>query len=330
MANLYVTEQNAIIRKTSDRLVLEKDDHILAEIPCLKLDAVLIFGNVQFTTQAAVEMLDHGIEMALFTRSGRLRGQLTPPKAKNVTLRMAQYEKSGSEEFCLGLARAIVRGKIQNSLSHLESFRKNHPEAVSPDALRALRERLEALPAAGDLNSLRGVEGSAAVSYFQALRHMVPTDFGFDGRNRRPPEDPVNALLSFGYVMLGNELQALLDGIGFDPYVGFYHRIDYARPSLALDLLEEFRASVVDRFTVKLLNLRRLGPDDFVGDRKRGIRLTREGLGIYFRALEAELETPRSMGEEELSFRQLFRRQAHRLSHAIEDDVPYEPFVLPC
>src|SRR6056297_1783076 len=113
MANLYISEQNASIKKRGDRLVVEKDGSVLMDVPCLKLDAVLIYGNVQFTTQALAEMLDHGIEMALFTLSGRLRGQLTPPKAKNIPLRMAQYERSRSDAFTLGTARALVQAKIE-------------------------------------------------------------------------------------------------------------------------------------------------------------------------------------------------------------------------
>jgi CRISPR-associated protein Cas1 len=130
VATLYVTEQRSIIRKTSDRLVVEKDDAVLLEVPCLKLEAVLIYGNVQVTTQALVEMLDHGIEMAIFSLSGQLRGQLTPPKAKNIPLRMRQYEASRDEGFCLRLARELVRAKIESSAAVMRRHRKNHPDAI--------------------------------------------------------------------------------------------------------------------------------------------------------------------------------------------------------
>src|SRR3954469_7340359 len=111
MAVLYLTEQGSIVRKTSDRLIVEKDHEVLLEVPCLKLDTVLIYGNVQVTSQALAELLDHGIELALLSRHGRLRGQLTPPKAKNMRLRMRQYELSQSEPFCLDLARTLVKSK---------------------------------------------------------------------------------------------------------------------------------------------------------------------------------------------------------------------------
>ncbi len=244
MANLYLTEQGAVLRKTGDRLIVEKEGEVLLEVPCLKLDAVLVFGNVQFTTQAAVEMLDHGIELALLSTSGRLRGQLTPPKAKNVVLRIAQYDLHRSGELCLGLAREIVQAKIANSAAVLRRYRENHPEVLELAEIADLEAAGARAAEAESLESLLGLEGTAAARYFGLLGRLVPAELGFAGRNRRPPRDPLNALLSFGYVLVGNELQSLLDGMGYDPSIGFYHQVDYGRPSLALDLLEELPGAV--------------------------------------------------------------------------------------
>lgn len=336
MANLYVTEQNAIIRKTGDRLVVEKDRKVLLEVPCLKLDAVLLFGNVQFTTQAAVEMLDHGIELALLSSRGRLRGQLTPPKAKNIPLRMSQYDRSRDEAFCLALAREIVQAKIESSAAVLRRYRRNHSDAVGLADIEALDASAEAAGGAPSIESLRGIEGAAAARYFAVLPGLVPADFHFDGRSRRPPRDPMNALLSFGYVLVGTELQALLDGMGFDPHLGFYHQVDYGRPSLALDLLEEFRAPLVDRFSAKLLNLGVLSQADFVSSPRGGVYLGREAMKRFFEVWENELEGAISLGADdagkptEMSFRQLFRRQAERLARTLREAEPYEAFRYPC
>lgn len=330
MASLYVTEQNAWIRKRGDRLLVEKDDTTLLEIPYFKVDTVLLYGNVQFTTQAVSLLLDHGVELALLTTSGRLRGQLTPPKAKNITLRMAQFERSRSEQFCLRFAREVVRGKIVNSLAHVRRFQSNHPGVVSSSSMQRLQEVFDQVATAQSLESLRGLEGTGAATYFKLLGTMLPEALEFKGRRRRPPPDPANALLSFGYVIAGNELQALLDGIGFDPYLGYYHQVDYGRPSLALDLLEEFRPALVDRLTVKLLNLRVLTPEDFTDHPSRGLFLKRDGKKRYFEALEEELNREWELDGEHLSLRGIFRRQAHRLARAIEHDEPYESFRLPC
>lgn len=330
MRALYVTEQRAVIRKTSDRLVIEKNHKVLLEVPCLNLETVLIYGNVQVTTQALVEMLDHGIELAIFSLNGQLRGQLTPPKARNVPLRMRQYEVARSEAESLALARELVRAKIENSAAVLRRFRANHPEALPAAAVAEVERAAAGIDRISSLDALRGIEGTAAARYFEAFEALVPAELGFAGRNRRPPRDPVNALLSFGYVLVGNEIQALLDGMGFDPYLGFYHQLDYGRPSLALDLLEEFRAPLVDRWSAALLNRGLLRSADFARTPDGGLLLQREALKRFFPAYEEEVDTPFAVDGEPLSFRQLFRRQAERLARALTAGEPYRGFRLPC
>jgi CRISPR-associated protein Cas1 len=330
MATLFITEQNSIIRKTSNRLIVEKDDTVLLEIPCLKIETVLIYGNVQVTSQALAEMLDQGIELALLSRSGRLRGQLTPPKAKNIPLRMRQYKVSDSESFCFAFARSVVTAKIASSAAVLWRFQKNHPDILSDSEIADVERAAEGLEAVSTLDSLRGLEGTAAARYFRCLGRMAPSEIGFETRNRRPPRDPLNALLSFGYVLAGNEIQALLDAMGFDPYLGFFHQIDYGRPSLALDLLEEFRAPLVDRFSLRLLNLGILTRASFTATPEGGMVLEREALKRYFAAYEKELTQPIALDGEAVSFRDLFRRQAERLARALIQDEAYEPFRLPC
>ncbi len=228
------------------------------------------------------------------------------------------------------IARRLVQAKISNSAAVLRRFRRNHPQAISPDEIDKVHRAASETEQMTSLDSLRGKEGDAAARYFPLLGALLPAGFQFDGRNRRPPRDPLNALLSFGYVLAGNELQSLLDGMGFDPYLGFFHQIDYGRPSLALDLLEEFRAPLVDSFSLNLLKLRILDRDDFRSTPEGGVLLGRESMKLYFPAYEKELTTPFSMEGEQLNFRQLFRRQAERLARALTMGDPYEPFRLPC
>jgi CRISP-associated protein Cas1 len=330
MAVLYLTEQGAIVRKTSDRLIVEKDHEVLLEVPCLKLDTILIYGNVQVTTQALAELLDHGIELAYLSQGGKLRGQLTPPKARNIPLRMRQYALASSEAPALSLAKRLVSAKLANSSAVLRRLRRHDAEGISLSAIQELDGTILDVDQAASLESLLGIEGQAAHGYFRALAGAVPAWAGFESRTRRPPRDPFNALLSFGYVLAGNELQSLLDAMGFDPYLGFYHRPDYGRPSLALDLLEEFRAPLVDRLSLSLLHLRVLTDDDFRKTPEDGVLLRREAMKRYFPAYEKEITTPFSVDGEELSFRQLFRRQAERLARTLIENELYEPFRLPC
>lgn len=330
MANLYLTEQGAVVRKTGDRLIVEKDGVELLEIECFKLDTIFLFGNVHVTTPALTELLEHGIELALLTLSGRLKGQLTPPKAKNVRLRMAQYQKSQDPVFALPLARAFVGAKVRNAQALLTRQHHNYPErgfALHREELERLQRSLDT---AETLDSLRGLEGTAARQYFAGFALACRTELTFDGRRRRPPTDPINALLSFGYTLVGAELTSLLDAMGYDPYIGFYHQLDYGRPSLALDLLEEFRVPAVDRLVLNLANLRTLQASDFVADEENGgLRLDRKALGKFFRAYEAHLSkefTDKPTGVA-TSLRKAFRRQAERLAASITRGEPYTPFV---
>ena len=160
---------------------------------------------------------------------------------------------------------------------------------------------------------------------------MLQPPWQFLGRMRRPPKDPVNAVLSFGYVIVGNEIRSLLDGIGFDPFIGYYHKIDYGRPSLALDLLEEFRHSLVDRLMLQLFNQKVFTEDDFTATSRDGVYLDREGKKKFFLAYERYLgdygddeNRSQSVG----SFRKIFKLQAHQLAKAIQEDVAYEPFQI--
>ena len=331
MANLYLTEQGSILRKTGDRLIVEKDDAVLLDVECHKIDSVLIFGNVQFTTQAGHEMFEHGIEMAILTRTGQLIGQITSPATKNIELRVAQFKMHGDEDFKLAFARNVVKGKIRNSLQTLRGFAYNHPDI-------ALKEELEAIESAHgnvddhvSLDSLNGVEGMAARSYFAGFAKMILGGFRFEGRVKHPPTDPVNALLSLGYTMVFNEISSLLDGMGFDPYLGYYHKVDYGRASLASDLQEEFRAPIVDRLTLRLINNRMLCVGDFYKNPKgEGMYLTREAMKRYFAEyddfMNAEFIHPDTM--EKTTFRKCFRIQIERLASCVKGEREYLPFYM--
>ena len=278
MANIYLTEQNSILRKTGDRLIVEKDDEVLLDVQCHKIDAVLIFGNVQFTTQTVHELFEHGIEMAILTRRGRLISQITSPATKNIELRLAQFRKFEKPDFRLQLAHNIIFGKVQNCLNIMKAFSYNHPEINLKADIQKVQTFSEAVSHTETIEQLLGIEGNAAKAYFQGLGRMILGDFVFNGRKKRPPPDPVNALLSFSYTLIFNEISSLLDGMGFDPYLGYLHKPDYGRPSLACDLIEEFRPIAGDRLTLNLINNRILFCDHFHSHSTgKGVYLTREG-----------------------------------------------------
>lgn len=340
MANIYLTEQGAVLRKTGDRLIVDKDDVELLEVECFKVDAVFLFGGIHVTTPALAELLAHGINLTLLTRDGRLKGRLVPPLAKNVLLRVAQYERRQDPAFCLALARTHVGAKVSSGSELLARHARNHPDADLTTILDRLRVEEGKVAGASSIKELLGFEGAAARTYFEGFGRACRRELAFPGRRRRPPTDPINALLSLGYVMLSSEIQALLEGTGFDSYLGFYHQLDYGRPSLALDVLEEFRM-VVDQLVLRLVNLGTIKSDDFEPvppdeDPVRGpvetagIRLKpasfREFLLAYGKHLEGSI-TDGADGSRTTT-RRAIRRQVERLAAHVAKQEPYEPCLL--
>lgn len=331
MAFLYITEQGAVLRKSGQRLVVEKDGSALFDIPASKVKGVLIFGNVQVSTQAMRLALELEIELALFSYHGRLLGQLTPPATGNVALRQAQYACKGDPGFTLTFSRAVVTGKLANALAFVREFAHNHPETDLQENVTRLEAARSQAGESSDLPALLGFEGTGARVYFDAFAKMVRHSFSFDGRHRRPPPDPVNALLSLGYTMVYNEISSLLDGMGFDPYLGLYHQPRSGHSTLASDLLEEFRAPLVDRFTLGLVNNRVFQEQDFhLHTASGGVVLKDEPRKRYF--AEYEHFVTRSMktleSEKEIDFRRLFRRQAERLRGALLGGPAYCPYTF--
>lgn len=329
MANLYLTEQGSVLRKTGDRLIVEKDDQVLLDVHCHKIDTVLIFGNIQVTTPAIHELFEHGIELAMLTRRGRLIGQITSPTPKNITLRLAQYDHFRDSSFILSFSKTIVCGKIQNAISLLRRYAYSHPAYDFNLIISGLERDEKQAQEAESPKQLLGIEGTAARRYFEGYGLVLPEEAAFEGRRKRPPPDPVNALLSLGYTMVFNEISSLLDGVGFDPYLGFYHKPDYGRPSLAADLLEEFRAPLIDRLTATLFNQRMLSKEDFAPHpNKGGCFLKKEPMKRYFAEYERFITTPfkDSKTGSETDFRRCFRNQIQILAKAIQEDQVYLPF----
>lgn len=329
--NLYLTEQGSILRKKGDRLIVDKEKQVLLEVECHKIDAVLIFGNVQFTTQAVHELFQHGIELAILTKTGKLIGQITSPTTKNIELRMEQFRKYGDDTFRLRFARNVVKGKIRNCLQTLRYFSYNHPEIDLNMETEALESAEASVLQQTTIGGLCGLEGMAARHYFNGLGKMILGEFRFVGRKKYPAPDPVNALLSLGYTLIFNEISSLLDGMGFDPYLGYYHKLEYGRPSLASDLLEEFRAPVADRLALRVVNNRILKPEDFYNKSKgEGVHLKREAMKKYFAEYEDFVmkEFIHSETKEKTCFRKCFRIQIEKLASCIRDDKEYQPFYL--
>ena len=331
MAILYLTEQGSLLRKKGDRLVVEAHRETLLSVESHKIDAVLIFGNVQVTTQAIHKLFQHGIELSYLSKSGRFIGHIRPAAAKNIDLRIEQFRRLEDETFRIVFSQSVVQAKIYNSLQLLRSFAYNHPESNLKEVTTDIEDSLRRVPLQNTFESLNGIEGLAARTYFKGFERMILGDFTFEGRKRRPPPDPVNALLSLGYTLVFNELASLLDGLGLDPLLGYYHKENYGRASLAADILEEFRVPLVDRLTLKLINNRVLIPEDFfTNPAESGCYLKRDALKKYLEIYEKQINESFRHPEtgQETSFRKCLRIQAEKLPLCIRGERAYTPFTM--
>lgn len=327
---LYVTEQGATLGKRSGRLEIKRKGELLDSVRLLDVSQVSVFGNVQVSTQLLREMFARDVPVCWFSYGGWFSGIATGLPAKHVELRRRQVALA--HQGGLAIARQMVEGKIRNSRTML---RRNARSDVAA-TLTSLKGLAGSAAQAPSMESLLGIEGAAARLYFSAFPAMLADidrmpglPFSFEGRNRRPPRDPINCLLSFVYGLLTKDFTAGLHTIGFDPYLGFYHRPRFGRPALALDIAEEFRPLVAESVVLNLVNNREVGSSDFVV-RAGGVALTRDGrrtvLGAYERRLDVEVTHP-TFGYR-VTYRRVFEVQARVLAAHVLGEVPdYVPFM---
>lgn len=262
---VYVTTQGAHIVKDGRRLLVKKDGAVCNTLFSHQLEQLILCGNVQVTTQALRLLMHAGIDTVFLTRDGRYRGRLAQEEPKNVLLRQRQFELARDEAFCLRQARRMVTGKLRNMIMVLQRIRRRRDAKAVGQAAERLRRLLPAVEAATGLEVLRGLEGKAAAGYFLVLRHGLDKDFGFRHRVRRPPTDPVNAVLSLLYTFITNRLYTAVRLAGLDPYPGVLHSLDYGRCALPLDLVEEWRPLLADTLMLALFNLGVIKLEDFQG-----------------------------------------------------------------
>ncbi len=331
MPTLYVTEPGARIEKEYKRLLVTKHDEVLFRVPLHQVSEVVLVGYTGTTTPALLALLHAQIPVLLVRRTGALVGRLLPPTPKNLPRRRNQYRQADNPELALALAltRAIVAGKLRNQrVLALRVLRRRAQADREPLAQLYAAEREVAT--APDAGTLRGLEGSGARAYFALYRQAFAPEWEFTDRNRRPPKDAINALLSLGYTLLGHALMTALEAVGLDPYVGFFHAEKYGRPALALDLVEEFRAPFVDSLVMRVINWQMLRPEDFIAEEQGpGVRLTDHGLRLFLREFGKQLEAQvRLQGtERSLSYRKHFEVQARRVVRVLEGEAErYEPF----
>lgn len=343
MSVLYVTEKRAVVRKRARSLIVTHDEdpdgsgplpeirRTLAEMEPHAIEVVALFDDVHITSEATRLCLEEGIDVAWFDWRGDYLGRLGAAGSRSADLRLRQYGRVSDGAFRLERARAIVDAKLDNALATLADLRGNRPgDPTLEAATTAIRRTRSESAAVTDVEVLLGIEGNGARAYFSGIAACVPDDLGFAGRKRRPPPDPLNAMLSFGYVLMMRAVTAALEARGLDPALGMLHEHRPGRASLALDLMEELRHPVVDRLAVRIANLRILGSGDFEPDDERpgGIRFSRPALRRFLAEWERQLARPlrEKAVEDRLPVRDLIHRQVERMAGDLRGGAPYAPF----
>lgn len=339
-----VTESGHEIHLKGEQLELRRGGRLARAIKLAELEQLWLFGAVEITHAAMMALLERGIDVVFLTRGGSFRGRLVGRVSRHVELRASQFRSLSQPQLSLEIAKKIVEAKIRNQRHLALRAQATLGDDALTEALAQLRILASQVPNVTSREELLGLEGSAARTYFGIFGKLLRNPlFSFTHRTRRPPRDPVNAVLSFGYVMLTTLVEGEVSAAGMDPMLGAFHQPEYGRPSLALDIVEEFRAPIVDAVTLRLINRRQLVPADFgspsealgedqlasEGDDSGAVYLLERGRKIFIRDFLARLreEVFDSRQGIHTDWRGLIRHQVYRFAKAVKGEAPYAPFI---
>jgi CRISP-associated protein Cas1 len=333
---LFVTTQGAYLAKERETVCVRVEGETKLRLPLLNLEGIVCFGNVSVSPFLLGKCGESGVHVSMLTSHGRFLARVVGRTSGNVLLRRGQYRRADDPSGATEIARSLLLAKLLNSRNVVQRSLRDRPEEENDPRLGAVSQ-LAALARdvdrCGDLDSLRGIEGAAAREYFSAFDRLISPQaegFRFIGRNRRPPTDPVNALLSFLYTLLRHDVTAALESVGLDPQVGFLHRDRPGRPGLALDLMEELRAPVADRIALTLINRRQVLADGFETGETGGVVMneaTRKAVLVAYQEKKQTEITHPFLGET-MTLGTLFHVQALLLARHLRGDLDaYPAFV---
>ena len=351
MGTVYITQEyNSFIGKTDERLTVKANKKKLLDIPLIKIDGLVIMGQATMSPTLVYELLERKIPLSFVTATGRYKGCLQPELTKNIFVRKAQWLAAGETEAAIHLVRGFIRGKLKNYRNLLMRRRREYPELDLDTGITKLeqamqrglggfpherlhQEAIAPIDMTDNIDSLRGLEGAGSAAYFSCFDQLIQNPkFQFKSRVRRPPTDPVNSLLSFGYSLLRHDVQSAVNIVGFDPYLGYLHYQRYGRPSLALDLMEEFRPLIVDAMVLNALNKQKLTPDDFTSEAiSNAVSLTKEGLKTFLRLYEQKKQSKfkHPVLKRQCTYQQAFEIQARFVAkYLMQETDKYPPLIL--
>ncbi len=341
MSTLYITQQDVTLRKLDERLRVTMKKDVLLDVPMIKVSQVVLYGRVTVTAATVAALMERRIEICYLTEHGRYIGRVQPKFSKNSLLRREQYRAAFDAERSLPLARQFVCGKLLNMRTWLMRMNRKLHVAEIEAAVKRIKTACDAARKASDVDRARGHEGDGSAAYFGVFNHLLRPDsaeagspgglsLSFPKRVRRPPTDPVNSLLSFGYTLLGNDMFSAVNVVGFDPFVGYLHAERYGRASLPLDLIEEFRAVIVDSVVVTAINKGELTLNDFTQEMGNVVQLTPEGRKTFLRLYEGrkKSEFTHPVLNQKMTYQHCFEQQARFLAKTLMGELDEYPPML--
>jgi CRISPR-associated protein Cas1 len=321
---LYIKEQGAYVKKRSKRIVVEKNSKTILEIPFMKVDSIVVFGNIQITTQLMRDLFERGIDITYMTRYGRYIGSGKSAVSKNIFLKLAQYDRYKDENYRLKTMKKIIKTKASNQISMIRKFNWKNSNIDFKENIKRMEDISKKIDGKNSRSGLMGSEGAISAEYFRVFKYMLKGNMNFEKRTRRPARDEINALLNLGYTFLTNEISSLLEASSFEVCLGFFHGVQYGRKSLALDIVEEFRQPVTDNFVLNIVNKGIVTEHDFESS-DEGVFLTEESFGKfcieYRKYLEGNIRN-------DITFSELFKRQVNNLRKAIMNGKIYNPYRM--
>lgn len=330
MAVLYVSQAGAEVRQNGARLRVERQGEVLAVVPLREIERLVLLGPAQLSSAAVRLLLRARIPVLFCSRRGNCYGTLSAG-CEDTELLLTQVERYQDEAFRLEIAKALVVAKLLHQKRLLRRHARNHPNAALTQVADQLELLLKKLPKCTSVAEVMGAEGQASALYFSVLGLCLRQEgVRFTGRTRRPPKDPVNAVLSLGYMLVLQEVLSAIVAQGLHPGLGFLHKVSRRRPALALDLLEVARQPIVDRLTLSLFNRHVLTFEDFQEEVSGEVRLKEQGLKRYLKFYEWAMTTPFRYGKdgEVGTFRDWLRQQARGLKKALQDGHAWTPLIL--
>jgi len=336
MTTLYLVQQGTVLRKQQGRFVIEeKTDKEKRqgklEIPIAEVERILVFGRVQLSTVTIQTCLEQQIPVVFLSQLGDYKGHLWSAEVTDLTVEARQFQQWQNEAFQLEMARKLVWGKLMNSKQLLRRLNRKRQVGLIAEAIQKLDRHLASVETIDNLASLRGYEGISAAIYFPALgRLLINPGFSLTGRSRRPPTDPVNSLLSFGYTLLFNNVMSMILAEGMNPYLGNLHKSDRKEPHLAFDLMEEFRSPIVDSLVVMLVNKQILKPTDFTWPKAEGgVYLQDAARRVFLKQFEERISeaVTHPAIQTKVSYRRAIQLQVQQYKRCLMESVAYEPFL---